>query len=300
MHMKRRTFIQKSGVAAGALLTAPSLLSACRRNDSMSRIGLTTVVFRNRFLSTNPDATDNLLTLERVPEYFQDRFGISQPEFWSEHFESREPSYLKDLKSALVRNRCSLVNIQADTPGLDMSDPENGNRSRAIEELKKWIDAGAFLGARMVRGSFLRHSLEEGIKSARELAQYAAGKGVTFLSENHFDLMSDPEKHIQVARSVNSENFGLLADFGNYPDSVDKYEALKMIAPYTLLVSAKTHEFDENYEHTGFDFGRCVRIMEEGGFRGIYSLEQWEDGLPDYDFEKITDWMIGHVKANMA
>ena len=152
----------------------------------------------------------------------------------------------------------------------------------------------------MVRGSFLGYSMEEGIKSARLLTSYAAGKGITFLSENHFDLMSEPEKHVQVAKSVNSENFGLLADFGNYPESTDKYKALEIIAPYTLLVSAKTHGFNEIYEHTGFDFDRCVRIMEEGGFKGIYSLEQWENGLPDYDFEKIVDWMIEHILANLS
>ena len=152
----------------------------------------------------------------------------------------------------------------------------------------------------MIRGSFLRHSLEEGIKSARKLTDYAAGKGITFLSENHFDLMSEPHKHVKVAEEAKSENFGLLADFGNYPDSIDKYEALAMIAPYTKLVSAKTHAFDENYEHIGFDFDRCVRIMEDGGFTGIYSLEQWEEGLPDYDYERIVDWMIEHVQSHIG
>ena len=297
--MKRRTFIQQTGLATGAILAGPTVLSSCAGSDPMSRIGLTTVVFRNRFISTNPDASETLLSLETVPEYFQDRFGIYQPEFWSQHFESREPSYLKGLKKALDKAHCTLINIQVDTPGLDMSNPENGNSALAIEEIKEWIDIGALLGAKMVRGSFLNYSMEEGIKSARLLASYAAGKGITFLTENHFDLMSEPEKHLQVANSVINENFGLLADFGNYPESTDKYKALEMIAPYTLLVSAKTHEFDENYEHSGFDFDRCVRIMEEGGFKGIYSLEQWENGLPDYDFEKIVDWMIKHVRANL-
>ena len=32
---------------------------------------------------------------------------------------------------------------------------------------------------------------------------------------------------------------------------------------------------------------------------GIYSLEQWESGVLDYDFEKIVDWMIEHVKTNL-
>jgi len=297
--MNRRNFLHTSGMVTGAFLAGPALLSACTGSDSMARIGLTTVVFRNRFLSTNPDASGDLLSLKLIPEYFQDRFGIYQPEFWSEHFESREPSYLKDLKEALDKSHCSLVNIQADTPGKDISDPENGNSALAIEEIKEWIDVGAQLGAKMVRGSFMRHSMEEGIKSARLLSDYAAGKGITFLSENHFDLMSEPEKHLRVAKEVNSKNFGLLADFGNYPETTDKYKALEMIAPYTRLVSAKTHAYDENYEHTGFDFDRCVRIMEEGGFTGIYSLEQWEEGLPDYDFEKIVDWMIDHVKTNL-
>ncbi len=297
--MKRRKFIQNSGVAAGALLVAPSFFTACSGKDPMSRIGLTTVVFRNRFLSTNPDASGDLLTLEMVPEYFQDRFGIYQPEFWSEHFESRDPSYLKDLKKALDKSHSTLINIQVDTPGKDMSDPETGKSGLAVEEIKEWIDVGAFLGSKMIRGSFMQHSLDEGIKSTRELVKYAASKGIIFLSENHFDLMSFPENHVKVAQEVDDKNFGLLADFGNYPESTDKYKALEMIAPYTRLVSAKTHGFDENYEHIGFDFDKCVRIMEEGGFKGIYSLEQWENGLPDYDFERIVDWMISHVKANV-
>lgn len=72
-----------------------------------------------------------------------------------------------------------------------------------------------------------------------------------------------------------------------------------MIAPYTRLVSAKTHAYDEDYNHTSFNFDRCVQIMRKGGFRGIYSLEQWEKGRPDYDYEKIVDWMIEHVKTNI-
>ncbi len=295
--MKRRNFLQTSGLATGALLAGPSLFTACAGNDPMSRIGCTTVTFRKRFLLTNPDASGDLLSLEKIPEFFQDRFSISQPEYWSEHFESREPSYLKELRASLDKSHSTLINIQVDTPGKDMSDPEHGHL--AVDEIKEWIDAGAILGAKMVRGSFLRHSLEEGIKSTRLLTDYAAGKGIIFLSENHMDLMSEPDKHVRVAQEVNSENFGLLADFGNYPETTDKYAALKMIAPYTRLVSAKTHGYNENYEHTGFDYDRCVRIMEEGGFTGIYSVEQWENGLPDYDYERIVDWMMVHVKANL-
>ena len=295
--MKRRHFIQRTGVAAGAILAAPSFFASCAGGDPMSRIGLTTVVFRTHFLSTNPNASGNLLTLEKIPEFYQDRFGIYQCEFWSEHFESLSPSYLKELKAALDKNHCTLINIQADTPGKDISNPEDGNSALAIEDIKEWIDVGAALGAPMVRGSFMQHSLEEGIKSTRELVKYAKSKGITFLCENHYDLMSEPAYHLRVAREVGEDHFGLLADFGNYPEPIDMYKALEMIAPHVKLVSAKTHGYDDNYEHTGFDFDRCVRIMEAGGFTGIYSLEQWENDLPEYDYERIVDWMIEHVRS---
>jgi sugar phosphate isomerase/epimerase len=290
--------MHRAGLAVGALLTSPSIFSRTFRGP-LSRLGLTTVVFRNRFESTNPDVGSNKLTLHDIPKYFSDRFNIRNIEFWSQHFESKDPSYLMDLKKSMQANNCSLINIQADTPGKDMSDPENGNSNLAVEEIKEWIDVGKFLGTKMVRGSFMHKSFEEGMKSTEKLIQYASSKGITLLAENHFDLLSNPENHLQLARKFKSDYFGLLADFGNYPDSVDRYEALKMIAPYTHLVSAKTHTFDENYNHDSFDFDRCVRIMEEGGFTGIYSLEQWEDGPLNYDFEKIVDWMIEHVSGNI-
>jgi len=298
--MKRRNFLIRSGMAAGTLLMGPSIFANRTIADPMSRIGMTTVVFRGQFVSTNPNVTSNVLTLKDIPQYYSERFGIHNIEFWSEHFESREQSYLKELKNSLLKDNCTLINIQADTPGKDISNPNNGNSDLAIQEIKEWIDVGSFLGSKMVRASFMHSSLDEGMKSLNLLVKYASSKGITLLAENHFDLLSVPGNHLQVAEKIKSENFGLLADFGNYPDSIDRYDALKMIAPYTRLVSAKTHAFDDSYNHISFDFDRCVRIMEKGGFRGIYSLEQWENGTLNYDFEKIVDWMIEHVTANLS
>ncbi len=298
--MKRRDFLSRTGMTAGALLAGPALFSNVVKADPMSRIGLTTVVFRNKFSSTNPDLTSDELTLKDIPQYFSERFGIRNLEFWSEHFESREQAYLKELKKSIQKYGSRLINIQADTPGKDISNPENGNSALAVQELKEWIDVGKFLGSKMVRASFMHKSFEEGMKSMRLLIDYANSQGVILLAENHFDLLSVPENHLELAKKMKDEGFGLLADFGNYPDDIDRYEALKMIAPYTLLVSAKTHAYDEDYNHISFDFDKCVQIMEAGGFRGIYSLEQWENGPLNYDFEKIVDWMTEHVMANLS
>ena len=298
--MKRRNFLGRSSMVVGGLLMGPSIFVKGTIADPMSRIGITTVVFRNQFVSTNPKVVTNELTLKDIPQYYSERFGIHNLEFWSEHFESREASYLKELKKSMDKEHATLINIQVDTPGKDMSDPNDGNSELAVQEIKEWIDVGKLLGSKMVRASFMHSSFDEGVRSLKILLDYASSKGIILLAENHFDLLSIPENHLQVAEQIKSKNFGLLADFGNYPESVDRYSALKMIAPYTKLVSAKTHAYDDGYNHTSFDFDRCVRIMEEGGFRGIYSLEQWENGPLDYDFEKIVDWMIEHVTANLS
>ena len=298
--MKRRDFLSRTAMTAGTLLAGPALLSNVTKADPMSRIGLTTVVFRNKFSSTNPDLTSEELTLKDIPQYFSERFGIRNLEFWSEHFVSREPSYLKELKKSIQKYDCQLINIQADTPGKDISYPENGNSALAVEEIKEWIDVGKFLGSKMVRASFMHKSFEEGMKSMKSLIDYSNSQGMILLAENHFDLLSTPENHLELAQKMKGDGFGLLADFGNYPENIDRYEALKMIAPYTLLVSAKTHAYDDDYNHISFDFDKCVQIMEKGGFKGIYSLEQWENGPLNYDFEKIVDWMIEHVLANLG
>ena len=101
--MKRRHFLSQTGFAGSAFLVGPSLFTYSSKLDAMDRIGLTTVVFRNEFASTNPNLGTSVLTLKDIPEYFSERFGIHNLEYWSEHFESRTQSYLKDLKKALEK-----------------------------------------------------------------------------------------------------------------------------------------------------------------------------------------------------
>lgn len=297
--MNRKDFLRTSGIiAAGCYLGSSTLLGKMKLNSN-SRIGMTTVIFRSRFSATQKGDLSNELKLIEVPEYYSQRFGIHNIEFWTPHFESMELSYLKELKSALKKNKCTLINIQVDTPPYDVSDPDNQKREAGIIKMKAWIDAGEYLGTKMIRVSSMNKSFENAIGTIRMLKEYANNKGMTLLVENHNDLFSNPENHVKVAQEFNDQQFGLIADFGNYPGKTDRYAALKMIAPYTKLVSAKTISFDENYNHTTFEFDRCIRTMEQGGYKGIYSLEQWDDGSGKMDYERIVDWMIKHVKDNI-
>lgn len=295
--MDRRKFLVNTASSFAAITSFPTLISSSPKVDPMDRIGLTTVVFRDRFASTAPQdilLKDELSLLE-VPEYFADRFGIHIVEFWAKHFESTTSAYLTTLKKSLLKSKCRLINIQAES-NYDLSDPNETNRLKGVEEMKTWMDIGETLNSQFIRVSAMNKSYQKSVDSLRTLSKYAKKKRVTALVENHYDLFSNPVHHLNIVNDVQSEYLALLADFGNYPQTTSRYDALQKIAPFTRLISAKTSSFNEKLQHTSYDFGECIKIFEGQGYQGIYSLEQWGPAGSLYNEEKIIDWMINEVK----
>ena len=294
--MKRRKFIANTSLTAAAALLSFPIVKALPKKPALSRIGLTTVVFRNQFKNTAPGnrPVGEELILKNIPEYFNIRFGIKNVELWSRHFESRDSVYLENLKKSFETAGSNLIDIQVDTKN-DLSDPDQVNRDSAIDEMKEWIDIGSDLGTTFIRISSMKKSLDYAIESIEEVNRYAESKGIISLVENHNDLFSDVSNHLKVAEQIRSENIGLLADFGNYGGDADRYDALKQIAPYTKLVSAKTKDFNSDVEHLSYDFAQCIRIFEEAGYSGIYSLEQWGKVPENINAEKLVDWMISET-----
>ena len=117
------------------------------------------------------------------------------------------------------------------------------------------------------------------------------------LLENHGGISSNPDHHLRIIRKVGGKNIRTLPDFGNYPEKI-RYDALMKIMPYAHQISAKAMIFNEQMEHISFDMKRCMRIAVEAGFKGIYSIEQWDPGTksPMSYYEKVTDWMIEFIK----
>src|SRR5690349_23713235 len=98
--MLRRQFLGRVGGLMIAM-TAAVGRGAPAAQSSSERVGLGTVIFRNRFAQTKPKSIAtiaNPLTLLEVPKYYRDRFGTRNLEFWSNHFESLDPSYLAELR----------------------------------------------------------------------------------------------------------------------------------------------------------------------------------------------------------
>jgi sugar phosphate isomerase/epimerase len=301
--MNRRTFIFKTSGLVISACVIPSLGLAAGSNR-LDRIGMGTVLFRNRFQQTKPKDVKTRageLTLVDVPQYYRDRFAIKHVEFWSYHFESLETDYLQTLKQKLALAGSNLVNIQVDT-NYNLASADEAKRRESIAHVKPWIDAAAFLGSKAIRINPGNGPVERSIESMREVNAYAKSKQLPLLTENHFGIEMDPEIHLRIRNEAGPENFHTLPDFGNYSDEV-RYAALEKILPYAHLISAKAAEFKETngeLEHISYDFDRCVRMAERSGFRGVYAVEQWTRSNPNIDYERVGDWLIQHVKANIA
>ena len=298
--MNRRNFIiGTSGVALTAFNTP---LFAQAAGDKMDRIALGTVLYRNRFKQTKAreiERIENELTLLQIPEYFKSRFGIRNIEFWSNHFESREEAYLKELRGKIQSAGCTLVNVQIDDE-YDLAAKDEAKRLEYVAHAKQWIDAVALLGSKCIRLNPGRAngSVEQSIKSMKEVNRYAKERGLIMLTENHFGLEMNPEVHLRIVEESGPDNIYTLPDFGNYPDKT-RYESLEKILPKAYFISAKVIEFDKDMNHTSFDFDRCVKMAEAAGFKGIYSVEQWGPKYQPLDEEKVAEWLIEHVKANI-
>jgi sugar phosphate isomerase/epimerase len=298
--MHRRTFlVHTSGLI---ISVAVGSNAAPARSSIDDRLGMSSVTFRNRFQQTKPTAVTQIkdeLTLLKVPEYYRDRFGIRNLEFWGHHFESLEEGYLKDLRARVETAGAQVINVQADAE-YDLASANEEERQQSLKVAFRWVDAARVLGSRAVRINPGRAggSIERSIASMKEVNRYCKSKGLPLLIENHFGLEMDPDVHLRVRQGAGPENVYTLPDFGNYPIET-MWESLAKVLPYAYLVSAKTVEFNDRTEHVSYDFDRCVQLAERSGFKGIYSVEQWSREDLTVDPEKVVDWMLQHVRANL-
>lgn len=297
--MHRRQFLIRTG---GSLFCLAIGVVGARAAGTDERVGMGTVIFRNRFRQTRPKELGplaNPLTLLEVPAYYRDRFGVRNLEFWSHHFESLEKSYLDQLRARIAAAGAQLINVQVDG-AYDLASTNEEERQRSLALVRDWIDAAARAGSRAIRINPGRagSSIERSIASLREVNRHCRAAGLPLLTENHFGLEMDPDVHLRIRAAAGPDNIYTDPDFGNYPVE-SMWQSLEKILPYAYVVSAKAVDFDAQGGHVSYDFDRCVQLCERAGFKGIYLVEQWSRREQDLDVEQVADWLLRRVRANI-
>jgi hypothetical protein len=106
--------------------------------------------------------------------------------------------------------------------------------------------------------------------------------------ENHGNLSSDPAWLVSVMKAVNKPNFGTLPDFGNFPDEINRYDAVEALMPYAKAVSAKSEKFSDYGMVTDTDFFRMMRIVRDAGYHGYVGIES-SPGKAEAEYDAVRN-----------
>jgi sugar phosphate isomerase/epimerase len=193
--------------------------------------------------------------------------------------------------------------VSSFTFGADFLTGCDGNVHLEIERVKKMIDIAAILGAK-----FVRHDATTGdgrsfdtilpiiADACSEVTAYASTKGIKTMVENHGYFCQDSDRVEKLYNAVANENFGLLADMGNFLCADESPEkAFGKIAPYTFYAHAKDFHVKSamlpnpgegffqsrsgNYlrgaiiGHGNVPILHCIRALKRAKFDGYIAIE---------------------------
>jgi hypothetical protein len=179
--MKRREFLMTAAAAAG--LAAPfDFAQGKPKQSTLDRIAIMTLNFQRMLrLPDLPNEPQRTLELFDLPSMLADTYGVHKIEFQHYHIPSTEPSFLKELRSRIEKQKSRMTQINLEFGNLNMSAPELRNRLMATDLTKMWVDHAVMLGAARVMINQGQPTVENkvyGIPTLKNMADYGRSKGI--------------------------------------------------------------------------------------------------------------------------
>jgi L-ribulose-5-phosphate 3-epimerase len=299
MQPSRRSFIARS---AGALAATGVAFAAPADNAPAApapaaprgpRFAVSTYSFW-RFL-------DGLkLPIEKCIDLAAD-MGFDGVEILHMQMEKEDNAYCQGLKRRAFLNGLDLCGFSTHQTFVS---PQKSERDKNVEHTLHCIELAYTLGIPIVRvntgrwrtiESFDDFMAKRGIEPAlpgyteedafgwvidslARCLKKAEECGVTLGLENHWGLARSPEGMLRIVDALKSPWLQPMMDTGNFLE--DPYDKLRMIAPKTIFVQAKTYYGGGIWYTLDLDYPRIARILAEQKFRGYISLEF--EGREDY------------------
>ncbi|MEL7533252.1 MAG: sugar phosphate isomerase/epimerase family protein [Bacteroidota bacterium] len=228
------------------------------------------------------------------PAIAKNEFGIDGVEYVNQFFKDKaeDKAYLLDLKTRADDNGVKSLLIMIDGEG-GLGAVDDGERTTAIENHYKWVEAAQFLGCHSIRVNAYGQAGADEVSAAAvdalgRLATFAKDYNINVIVENHGGYSSNGDWMSNVIKSVNMPNCGMLPDFGNFiidretGESYDRYRGVEQFMPYAKGVSAKSHNFDANGDETKTDYRKMLKIVKDAGYKGYIGIEYEGSDLDEY------------------
>jgi sugar phosphate isomerase/epimerase len=244
---------------------------------------------------------DGKMTNLDFPKVAKQEYGIDAIEYVNQFFKdkAKDMTYLKDLKDRCRSEGVKSVLIMCDGEG-GTGDPDNNERTKAVENHYKWVDAAKFLGCHSIRvNAYSKGTPEEQAKLCADglarIGEYAAKQRINVIVENHGGLSSHGDWLTSVMKAVKMKNVGTLPDFGNFYE-YDRYQGTTDMMPFAKGVSAKSHDFDTDGNEVGIDYAKMLAIVKKAGYRGRIGIEYEGDKLSEPDGIRATKSLLERLR----
>lgn len=313
MPTSRRHFMKNAAAFTAAAAIAPHLLAHATPNKEFFEISLAEWSFHKSLFSNKISNLD-------FPVIAKKQYGIGVVEYVNQFFKDKaeDKKYLSELLLRCHDNGVKNHLIMIDGEG-DLGSTNEQERSKAVENHYKWVDAAKYLGCVTVRvNAFGQGSEDEVQKAAADglgrLGEYAQQVGMNVIVENHGSYTSNGQWLLGTIKKVNRNNVGILPDFGNFCikrdtgdlykgkclEEYDKYKAVKEWMPVAKGVSAKTFDFDAAGNCIETDYLKMFKIIKDSGFKGYVGIEYEGEKIGEEEGIKKTKALLEKVAHDLG
>ena len=200
------------------------------------------------------------------------------------------------------KNRAAELGIAISGTGIrnNFASPDPAVRAEGVELAKNWIVVASKLGAPVIRvfAGAIPEGYEENweepaswmIDCYKELLPFAEQYGVKIGIQNHGDMLQTAEQCLYVLKALDSEWAGIILDTGSFTTE-DPYKDIETMVPYAVNWQVK--EFINAYGgKIRTDYGRLMKIIKEGGYKGYLPVETLKVRGEFYDpFQRVSHMM---------
>jgi len=203
--------------------------------------------------------------------------------------------YLDKLADKIARSGVKAVHISNNAPR-NIADLDEEQRKEGIRVAKLWLDAARHIGvqsmrvntggpriipASVIQGGYPQNLeivpyLKNAIESFKEMADYGEKVGVKVTIENHWGLAANPINIRIIINEVNSPFCEASPDFCNWEHEYMLYNGLEVLIPMagSMCHAKRWTRFPD------VDIARCVKVLNDGGYKGYISTEYEAGGDP--------------------
>lgn len=285
MQTSRRSFLS-AAAATGIVATVPPWARA-ESGTSKARIKLAISTYSYWHFKTEKVPIETVIDQASI-------LGVEGVDVLHRQMESEDRSYLNRLKRHAFLNGVDLICLSIHQ---DFVSPDPEVLKKNIQHTEHCIELAYAMGIPCIRlnsgrwgtvKSFDRlmelrgeepplegHTWDDAfnwcIDSIEKCLPKAEECGVILALENHWGLTRTPEGVLRIADAVNSPWLQVMTDTGNFME--DPYDKLKMMAPKTVFIQAKTYFGGGEWYTLDLDYKRIAKIFRDAGFHGYVSLE---------------------------